>query len=88
MLIFIANSINELKRHNVFMTEKDAVKLFPYWGKAATQTLPTPAQAAEIASSTDGPHDLWAVPLALHIDPAFFTALDAKLSFRHGHQIA
>ena len=85
---FYSKLINELKRYNVFMTEKDAVKLFPYWRKAATPTLPTPAQTAETPSSTDGPHDLWAVPLALHIDPAFFAALDAKLSFRHGHQTA
>ncbi len=77
-----------LKRGSVILTEKDAVKLFPSW--------PADACDAEDRSSTvtDGPphattsHDLWAVPLALAIEPAFFAALDAKLSSRHGHQTA
>jgi tetraacyldisaccharide 4'-kinase len=85
---FYSKLTNELKRQSVFMTEKDAVKLFPYWRNPANQTLPTPAQTAETPSSAVRPHDLWAVPLVLNIDPAFFAALDAKLSFRHGHQTA
>lgn len=77
-----------LQRGNVFLTEKDAVKLFP-------------TSSAEVCHADDcgsplpgGPpcagasHGLWAVPLVLTIEPAFFAALDAKLSSRHGHQTA
>ena len=64
----------------VLCTEKDAVKLFAC----------LPAAGA--------PHALlcWAIPLQLHPDPAFFNALDqrltalphARLSSTHGHQTA
>lgn len=86
--IFYSKLTNELKRRNVFLTEKDAVKLFPGLRNAATQTLPMPAPTAETPRSTDEHHHMWAVPLVLSIDPAFFAALDAKLSSRHGHQTA
>ena len=86
--IFYSKLTNELRRQHVFMTEKDAVKLFPSLQIAVTQTLPTPALTAETRCSTDEHHDMWAVPLVLNFDPAFFVALDAKLSFHHGHQTA
>jgi tetraacyldisaccharide 4'-kinase len=50
--------------HPLICTEKDAVKLFPL--------LPT--------GPSDLPVNVWAVPLELVPDPAFFSAIDARLA--------
>ncbi len=70
---FNSKLLNELNRHTVIFTEKDAVKLFPVL--RAASTLPGCPQA-------------WAVPLTLTPDPAFLAALDERLSSGHGHQTA
>lgn len=62
-----ANAYGVVLRHHqgpLLCTEKDAVKLFD------TLKDHAPLDAARI----------WAVPLALEIDPAFFSAVDAHLS--------
>lgn len=51
----------------VLCTEKDAVKLFD-------------ARPARPEGASDHAERLWAVPLAMHIDPAFFAAVDAHLN--------
>ena len=77
-----------LKRQDVLLTEKDAVKLFSM--EEPAQLTPQPAANCSGAVNTGeaSPHDLWAVPLVVDIEPAFFDMLDAKLSSRHGHQTA
>lgn len=71
---------NEYERKALIFTEKDAVKIFPELTKAAARhssmASPPPARPA------------WAVPLCLDIEPAFFAALDERLSSKNGHQIA
>ncbi|MBY0465969.1 MAG: tetraacyldisaccharide 4'-kinase [Burkholderiales bacterium] len=83
---FNSKLLNILKREEVFLTEKDAVKLFPNWRTSAP--TPLPPELAAHAMPGEQSHHMWAVPLALHIEPAFFAALDAKLSSAHGHQTA
>lgn len=79
---------NEIRRCNVFLTEKDAVKVFARWpGKVPTGRDGTAGNTASQATPTAS-YNLWAVPLTLHIEPAFFDALDTKLSSWHGHQTA
>lgn len=85
---FYSKLFNKLERENVFLTEKDAVKLFPAWSDRHVNAHRTEAKAPSLTSDAGRPYDLWAVPLTLHIEPAFFAALDAKLSSRHGHQTA
>lgn len=60
-----------------FMTEKDSVKLFPMWKQiSAALAQSHPAQAIP---------QLWVVPLEVDIAPDFFTVVDERLSFLHGH---
>ncbi len=58
----------------VLCTEKDAVKLFPWW-----RALPQPRREHL---------RIGAVPLVTDIDAGFFEALDSALSSAHGHQTA
>ena len=58
----------------VLCTEKDAVKLFPWW-----RALPQPRREHL---------RIGAVPLVTDIDAGFFDALDSALSSAHGHQTA
>jgi tetraacyldisaccharide 4'-kinase len=60
---------NEIKRYRLICTEKDAVKLFPL-----LNTPPHP----EVEDS------VWTIPLALTPEPAFFDALDERLSSPNG----
>lgn len=61
--------LNSDMPESLLLTEKDAVKLFPLLR----------AQAPDLAKRT------WAVPLTLQPDPAFWDALDKRLSSDHGH---
>jgi tetraacyldisaccharide 4'-kinase len=67
---------NQIKRERLFLTEKDAVKLFPHLS-------PHPGSAP----IPHGP-DAWAVPLVLVPEAGFFAAVDARLSSPHGPQTA
>ena len=71
---------NKDERQALVFTEKDAVKIFPALNKAAASDAPTDSPASA--------RPAWAVPLCLDIDPAFFAALDERLSSKNGHQIA
>lgn len=83
-----SNLLNTVKRWNIFLTEKDAVKLFPTWRADDLEGRTRHADDNTNLPPTEPQFNLWAVPLTLHIEPAFFTALDAKLSSPHGHQTA
>jgi tetraacyldisaccharide 4'-kinase len=68
--------VMELARHApVFVTEKDAVKLFPVLKQQQTEQ---PAAAAA--------QNVWAVALNVSVDSSFWLALDQKLSFNNGLQ--
>lgn len=72
--------LNEYERYGVFCTEKDAVKLFPLLRSAT-------ASSAQDATGWHGPA-VWAVPLTFAPEPAFFRALEHRLSLFNGHQTA
>lgn len=75
---FNSKLFNQIKRERLFLTEKDAVKLFPLLAPASANTTDhTPA-------TVQG----WAVPLVLEPEPSFFAAIDARLSSPHGPQTA
>ena len=75
---FNSKLFNQIKRERLFLTEKDAVKLFPLLAPASADTTDhTPA-------TVQG----WAVPLVLEPEPSFFAAIDARLSSPHGPQTA
>lgn len=77
---FCSKLFIKYKRKSIFCTQKDAVKLFPVMHQLAarlarngqTETLPA----------------VWAVPLNFEPQPAFFQALEQRLSLIHGHQTA
>jgi tetraacyldisaccharide 4'-kinase len=71
---FCSKLCSQIKREKVFLTEKDAVKLFPLL--AATS-----AAAGEVSGSV---LQAWAVPLEFKPEPGFFAAIDARLSSPHG----
>lgn len=79
---------DQLTQCNVFMTEKDAVKLFPAPTARAAVGSGAHTPVAHASPPAPSANSLWAVPLELTIEPAFFAALDAKLSLLHGHQTA
>lgn len=71
---------NKYERKQVFCTQKDAVKLFPMLRRLASQVA---HDGLPMALPT-----VWAVPLDYEPDPAFFRALEQRLSLIHGHQTA
>ncbi|HEX5785188.1 MAG TPA: tetraacyldisaccharide 4'-kinase [Burkholderiaceae bacterium] len=75
---FNSKLFNQIKRERLFLTEKDAVKLFPLLSS-------TPAHGP--GSAPLGP-DAWAVPLVLEPETDFYAAVDARLSSPHGPQTA
>lgn len=75
---FNSTLFNQIKRERLFLTEKDAVKLFPFLST-------TPPQGPETPSPSP---DAWAVPLVLVPEVGFFAAVDARLSSPHGPQTA
>lgn len=61
----------QLMRQGLICTEKDAVKLFPLLREIADHETSVFA---------------WSVPLVFTPEPAFFDALNEKLSSKHGHK--
>ena len=79
---------NTLLRKSVFLTEKDAVKLYPLEPASSGDSDARREHSAVATGDRGWQHQLWAVPLELDIEPAFFQQLDAKLSSPHGQQTA
>jgi tetraacyldisaccharide 4'-kinase len=82
--VFDDNFCSELfikyERKSIFCTQKDAVKLFPVMHQLAAR-LDRNCQADTLPA-------VWAVPLSFEPQPAFFQALEQRLSLVHGHQTA
>lgn len=79
-----SNLSKEIGRREVLMTEKDSVKFCSNHLCACQEDL---TGEIEPPKFTNRPQThFWAVPLTLEIENSFFTALDAKLSSRHGLQ--
>lgn len=74
--------LHAIQHKRLFLTEKDAVKLFPLIRQLAPQAGYLPLNTA---LRTPG---AWAVPLTLTPEPGFFAAIDLKLSLLNGHQTA
>ncbi|MGB4061398.1 MAG: tetraacyldisaccharide 4'-kinase, partial [Burkholderiaceae bacterium] len=72
-----SKEFNTIKRQGLVCTEKDAVKLFPLLRAHADAAAPRDVAVAA-----------WSVPLVFTPEPAFFAALDDRLSSKNGHQIA
>ena len=66
----------------LFMTEKDAVKLFPLIRNLKS------SQPADLQLGNADTPNAWAIPLTLSLEQAFLSTLDQKLSLIHGHQTA
>lgn len=72
-----SKEFNTIKRQGLVCTEKDAVKLFPLLRAQADAAVPIDVAVAA-----------WSVPLVFTPEPAFFAALDDRLSSKNGHQTA
>jgi tetraacyldisaccharide-1-P 4'-kinase len=66
----------------LFMTEKDAVKLFPLIRNLKS------SQPADLQLGNADTPNAWAIPLTLSLEQAFLATLYQKLSLIHGHQTA
>ncbi len=86
--IFESELLNGSKRWGLFCTEKDAVKIFPLLRAAHAHNGRSGDQDPEGAHRPNPLHQVWAVPLVFSPEPAFFQALDHRLSLFDGHQTA
>jgi tetraacyldisaccharide 4'-kinase len=74
----------EIMRREVLMTEKDGVKFCSNQRLSCQENLTGQIDTPGLSNAPQA--HFWAVPLTLEIENSFFTALDAKLSSRHGLQ--